>query len=271
MIENVCRFLPKSNNYNFFNIINLVYETKATTDAPLKSVATFRMMIVVEGEGSLVTERRERALRAGDIVVIRPARPFAIRNTGDIRYIYISYLGGRANILADEMKIEPDGSVFGGYERLIPLWRSTLERETPTTNLCCEAVVLYSFAELGESFFAKSKTKSSDSAAERIRNYIDDNFADSSISLERVADALSYSPKYVSAIFKREFGVTFGEYLRTIRIQYACELMEEGITSLKMLAPLCGYDDPLYFSSVFKKEMSESPRAHIKNMQREGD
>lgn len=265
MIENVCKFLPKSNNYNFFNIINLVYENTATADAPLKSAATFRMIMVVGGEGLLVTERRERALCVGDIVVMRPARPFAIRNTKGIRYIYISYLGGRANLLADEMKIEPDGSIYSGYERLIPLWKTALEREAPTTNLCCEGVVLYSFAELGDRFFAKSKLKSADSAAERIRIYIEDNFADSSLSLESVAEALSYSPKYVSATFKKELGVTFGEYLRTIRIQYACELMEEGITSLKTLAPLCGYEDPLYFSSVFKRHMGRSPREHIKN------
>ncbi len=256
--------MPKSNNYNFFNIINLVYETKATEAAPLKSAATFRMMIVVDGEGLLVTEKRERKLCVGDIVVMRPARPFSIRNTGDIRYIYISYLGGRANILADEMKIEPDGSVFSGYDRLVPFWRSTLERETPTTNLCCEAVVLYSFAEIGDRFFTESKIKSADSAAERIRRYIDDNFSDGELSLESVAEALSYSPKYVSAVFKREIGVGFGEYLRTIRIQYACELMEQGMTSIKLLAPLCGYDDPLYFSSVFKREMGVSPREHTK-------
>ncbi len=264
MLDNVCLFLPKANPHAFFNILNLVFEAHAKPDAPLVSAATFRMMMVVEGEGVLATERRERKITVGDIIVMRPARPFAIRNTGEIRYIYVSFLGGRANLIADEMKIDPDGSLFSGYEQLMPLWRSLLERGKHTTTLACEGAVLYTLSVLGDTLFSEEKTKREDSAGEKIKKYIDDNFSDSTLSLGAIAEALSYSPKYVSTAFSREFGVGVADYLRTIRVQYACELMEKGMTSVKLLAPLCGYDDPLYFSSVFKKEMGVSPREHIK-------
>lgn len=266
MLDNVCLFLPKANPHAFFNILNLVFEANAKPDAPLVSAATFRMMMVVEGEGILATEKRERKIAVGDVIVMRPARPFAIRNTGDIRYIYVSYLGGRANLIADELKIESDGSLFSGYEQLIPLWLSLLERGKHTTTLACEGAVLYSFSVLGDTRFSEEKSKREDSAGEKIKKYIDDHFSDSSLSLGVIAEALSYSPKYVSAVFSRDFGVGVADYLRTIRVQYACELMEEGMTSIKLLAPLCGYDDPLYFSSVFKKEMNISPREHIKRL-----
>ena len=61
-------------------------------------------------------------------------------------------------------------------------------------------------------------------------------------------------------------GIT--EYLNTVRIQQACALMEQGFTSIKDIALLCGYKDPLYFSRVFKKEMKVSPREHLAEIEK---
>ena len=58
------------------------------------------------------------------------------------------------------------------------------------------------------------------------------------------------------------------EYIATIRIQYACTLMEQGLSSVSDIALLCGFSDPLYFSKVFKKRMGISPRAHINEIRK---
>ena len=53
------------------------------------------------------------------------------------------------------------------------------------------------------------------------------------------------------------------KYLNTIRIQQACMLMEQGVTSIRDLALSCGFKDPLYFSKVFKGKMKVSPKSYI--------
>ena len=53
------------------------------------------------------------------------------------------------------------------------------------------------------------------------------------------------------------------KYINTIRIQYACSLPEQGITSVKDISTMCGYSDSLYFSKVFKRKMGLSPKEYI--------
>ena len=71
---------------------------------------------------------------------------------------------------------------------------------------------------------------------------------------------LSYNPKYVSHIFKERMNLGYSEYLRTLRIKYAVSLIEHGIDSVKNVALLSGFTDPLYFSTVFKKITGVSPK-----------
>jgi len=268
MNGNICKFLPKFENYNFFNIINLVYETACIPEEELKIHATYRMHLVTEGKGAFCTEAGERPLETGDLFITPPALPFSVEDRGDLSYVYISYLGVRAGILAEDYRLDKQGSIFHGYDYLIPLWRSAFEKERENANVCCEAIVLYSFSEIGDRLFAKSHSENPDSAAKRIKDLIDERFTESGLDLERIAQALSYHPKYVSATFKKEFQIGIGEYIRTLRIQHACTLMEQGITSLKNIAALCGYEDSLYFSSVFKRQMGVSPKEHIQSLQK---
>ena len=89
------------------------------------------------------------------------------------------------------------------------------------------------------------------------------NFCDSSFSLTAVSQKLCYNPKYLSHLFKQKMKVGFSEYLRTLRINYAITLFENGIDSIKNVALLSGFSDPLYFSSVFKKTVGKSPKSYI--------
>ena len=44
--------------------------------------------------------------------------------------------------------------------------------------------------------------------------------------------------------------ITFSAYLTNVRLKHAVFLMEQNVTSIKNIALLCGYKDPLYFSNV---------------------
>ena len=102
----------------------------------------------------------------------------------------------------------------------------------------------------------------------RIKKYVDDNFWDPTFSLGHVSETFSYSKKYLSVAFKQHFKVGFSEYLSMLRIHHACVLMEQDYTGVGDIAFLCGFDDPLYFSRVFKKQMKLSPKTYIKQLKK---
>ena len=54
--------------------------------------------------------------------------------------------------------------------------------------------------------------------------------------------------------------------INTIRVNNACALMNKGFTSVKDIAFLCGFNDPLYFSKVFKTKMKQTPREYISSI-----
>ena len=66
---------------------------------------------------------------------------------------------------------------------------------------------------------------------------------------------------------EQEMGVSYSEYLRSVRLKSAVTLLDHGIDSVKNVALLSGFSDPLYFSKVFKDSIGISPSGYTKNKQ----
>ena len=97
------------------------------------------------------------------------------------------------------------------------------------------------------------------------KKYIDENFSDPELSLEKLSGEFSYNKKYLSSAFKKLFRVSLSDYLCTVRINHACVLIDRNYKSISDIAFLCGFSDPMHFSKVFKKKMTMSPREYIKS------
>lgn len=73
-----------------------------------------------------------------------------------------------------------------------------------------------------------------------------------SLTLEQVAAHVALSPPYFSRIFKQEMGCTFIEYLTRARMDEARRLLRTTTLSLAEISYAVGYQNPNYFSEVFK-------------------
>ncbi|MDN5276313.1 MAG: two-component system, response regulator YesN [Clostridiales bacterium] len=91
-----------------------------------------------------------------------------------------------------------------------------------------------------------------------VEQYITDNLRED-INLRDTAAKFNLSPYYFSRTFKKVFGYNFSDYLNLIRINKAKELLKDDSLSVKEICYLVGYNDPNYFSKVFKKYEGVTP------------
>jgi two-component system response regulator YesN len=91
------------------------------------------------------------------------------------------------------------------------------------------------------------------------KEYIEQHYMDPDLSLNDVAARASLSASHFSMVFSQETSQTFKEYLTEIRMTKAKELLRMTTLRSADIAYKVGYNDPHYFSSVFKKHTGLSP------------
>lgn len=93
----------------------------------------------------------------------------------------------------------------------------------------------------------------------QVTRVLAENFSDSELDLEQVADELSVSPSRLSRILNREVHVSFRRMLRQVRIEEAKNLLATSRLSVKEVAARVGFSDSHYFSRVFKEITGAKP------------
>jgi len=98
-------------------------------------------------------------------------------------------------------------------------------------------------------------------------DYIDFHYAET-ITLAGLAERFSVSDSYLSSRFMQETDMNFVTYLNTVRIRYACTLLEKLQISMQKVAELCGFSSSNYFARVFHQQMGISPTEYRKQVQK---
>jgi YesN/AraC family two-component response regulator len=92
------------------------------------------------------------------------------------------------------------------------------------------------------------------------------NNVEKKITLSEVADCAGVSPWYLSTLFKREFKQNLTDFINQTKIDRACELLREKKLRINDLSFLLGYENPFYFTKVFRRHTGHSPSEFIRNI-----
>ena len=220
-----------------------------------------RMVLITRKSGKFEIDNNKYGCTAGDVIVFFQNERYRFEGEEGFQYIYIDFDGMRAEELFLKFGINRSNRIFSGFDGLIPLWTESISRASDENiDLAAESMLLYTFSKFTVS------TSKTDNWVNRVLEITENEFSDPQLSISSIAARLSYNPKYLSNGFKKKTGMGYTEYLQAVRIKYAVSLFEHGVDSIKNVALLSGFADPLYFSTVFKKKIGVSPRGYVKNL-----
>ncbi len=94
----------------------------------------------------------------------------------------------------------------------------------------------------------------------KAKDFITNHFRNPNLSLNSVASYVNMSPNHFCSVFSQEAGETFTEYLTKVRLKKAKELLKTTSLRAAEIAYGVGYNDPHYFSYIFKKWEGVTPK-----------
>lgn len=109
------------------------------------------------------------------------------------------------------------------------------------------------------------KENRSDKLVEQARRYIEEHYTEK-LTLAEIAEVLNISAGHLSITFKKFMGLTLSDYIASVKIEHAKELVDTHQYLMYEISDMLGFDNPYYFSKVFKKVTGISPREYEKRM-----
>ncbi len=227
-----------------------------------------------KGTGWCELHGQRHQVRAGEILVVPPDQPHVYGADEEEPWtIYWFHLtGDHVPFLLQELGVTADSPVFylGDAPGLLSLFEHALEvleqGYAPSQLLYASQALAHLVSTMilrrqqhtpGEPDSRQKVTQCISYMKEHIR---------ASLRLPMLARLANFCPSHFNAMFRRETGYSCIDYLIRLRMHEACQLLDVTNCSVKAIAARVGYEDPLYFSRVFKAMIGSSPldyrRAH---------
>lgn len=224
---------------------------------------------VVSGSGTLRCNGQEHTIQAGTLFIIFPSQVASYQ--ADIhhpwQYNWVGFNGTDARRLVKLTGLSKEAPVWASSnpEETCALLRSIADASDHTASADAEMVGrLYLFlSHLIKLNHRPSVDNSHQTYVDNALRYIQYNFA-SNIGVADIARYVGISRSQLYRAFLQDFGVSPHAYLQTYRINEACSLLRDPSFSVSEVAGSVGFNDPLYFSRVFKSIKGVTPSDYQK-------
>ncbi len=151
-------------------------------------------------------------------------------------------------------------------EPLLQKLLSFQEESGPLGALKCKTM-LYDVLEKMLQSAQEAMLDSKEESIGHIIDYIHNNL-DKSLTVSQLAEKLGMDSKQFYYVFLKRMGMCPKKYLIQCKIKRAKELLEYENYSITMVSDMVGYEDPLHFSRIFKKNTGISPSAYRNNLEK---
>jgi AraC family transcriptional regulator of arabinose operon len=230
-----------------------------------------------KGRGWCEIEGKRHEILPGYLLVVLPASRHAYGTHGgcELQVIWVRAKGENLDSFIAELGATTERPVLAGGEdpQLIGLFHEMLPAlEEP----CRRPRLIYAAQTLGHLlglliWHTKDIEHARPDVGRRIElsiDYMQQHLA-KPLHVATLAALINVSPSYYAVLFKRRTGCSPIDYFIRLRIKQACNLLESTSLHIKEIAALLGYDDPFYFSRVFRSVVRISPSEYRQSRREE--
>ena len=225
------------------------------------------ILYVAGGAGEAILEGKKFRLAPGDLVVVNPGTLHEERSDAKapLRLIFLAIRDFAVPGLPAGCLSQEKYRVLscGEYRYKMDIYLRELLQETSSQIEFYQEISQGLVSALLVLVMRLIRINPEDEAAlsqecQKIKEYLDQNFT-SPITLDSLSETVYISKHYLSHLFKEQTGVSPIKYLTSKRMEKACELLSETELPVSEVSKAVGYENPLYFSQVFKRIYWISP------------
>ena len=233
----------------------------------------YQILYVANGKTHFWFDGKEEIVSASHMVLYKPEeiQKYVYYLEDNPEVFWIHFTGSDVKNILAYHGISLDEHVF--YCGVLPDYKALFRKIIQELQLC-----RYGYEDYIASLFndilllvdrqqheQKKATGNVQEQIERAAAYFNENY-NTKISIDDYAESLHISTNWFIHNFKQYAGMSPAQYILSLRMVNAQSLLERTTYNIKEISEIVGYENPLYFSRVFKKEIGKSPAQYRKEM-----
>jgi len=212
---------------------------------------------------------KEKILQPGQILFCAKYGMMAPFMDKDCNILSISFLADFTRYLITAYSAQEDCSHLEWYHTSSPVRltgthllqclqnRYYSEYQSEMDKLLMQALIYLSLDELQDDRATPEGSKAF-ATYQLIKSHINENIH-KPLSRKLTAREIGLNPSHLSKLFKRFSKEKFNDYIQSIRMARAVELMNDQTLSIKHLADFCGFKNVTHFNKVFRRTYGTAP------------
>jgi len=217
-------------------------------------------------------EEEEQLVTAGHMVLYKPREPqkYIYYGKDQTKVYWVHFTGSEVKNILKYYNIPLSEHVFftgtsPNYQWLFQQMIQELQMCRPWYEDLLSMLLRHIFLLINRQTKEGHKSNTyAQEEVERATQYFNEHY-NTPISIEEYAASRHMSTCWFIRNFKQYTKMTPLQYILSIRIANAQSLLETTLYSMTEIASIVGYDNPLYFSRIFKKQTGLSPSEYRKN------
>ncbi len=236
------------------------------------------LIVCLAGEGVVHLGRHHHRLQAGGGVILPPREPhrYAADPAAPWTIFWFHFIGRRAGDYVAALGLPRRRPVFQARhvevaaEAFEDCYRHVLGGYTDGELLALSTAFarLLGLCRLYAQP-ANSRRREAEERVLRVVRYLREH-ADCTPTLDSLAREAGLSVPHFSVLFRRQMRCSPIEFHLRWRMQRACELLHSTDLTIRETAARLGYEDPLYFSRIFRRKVGVPPRVYRRSAQGAG-